>query len=24
VKIAIPMDELDLLFWWMGTGQILK
>jgi len=23
-KIAIPMDELDLLFWWMGTGQILK
>ena len=23
-RIAIPMDELDLLFWWMGTGQILK
>jgi N-glycosylase/DNA lyase len=23
-KVEIPMDELDLLFWWMGTGQILK
>jgi N-glycosylase/DNA lyase len=23
-KIGIPMDELDLLFWWMGAGQILK
>lgn len=23
-KVGIPMDELDLLFWYMETGEILK
>jgi N-glycosylase/DNA lyase len=23
-EIGIPVDELDLLFWWMGTGEIFK
>jgi len=23
-KIGIPMGELDLLLWYMGTGEIFK